>query len=87
MFVLGEIERRVSACLVERNTLKETNVLDGVFNQFLQGACVFRDREILRHDYVPENLPHREEQIRFLGEIVAPVLKGERCSNILIYSK
>ena len=87
MFVLGEIERRVSACLVERNTLKETNVLDGVFNQFLQSACVFRDREILRHDYVPENLPHREEQIRFLGEIVAPVLKGERCSNILIYGK
>jgi cell division control protein 6 len=36
---------------------------------------------------VPEILPHRETQIRFLGETVAPVLKGERCSNIFIYGK
>jgi cell division control protein 6 len=67
--------------------MNETSVLEGVFDRFLKGARIFRDREILRHDYVPENLPHREEQIRFLGEIVAPVLKGVRCSNILIYGK
>jgi len=62
-------------------------VLEGVFNQFLGSAGVFRNREVLRHDYIPESLPHREEQIRYLGEMVAPVLKGSRCSNILIYGK
>ncbi len=87
MFVLAEIKRRVSYCLVERELVNETSVLEGVFNQFLRGAQIFRDRERLRHDFVPENLPHREDQIRFLGEIVAPVLKGVRCSNILIYGK
>ncbi len=67
--------------------MNETDVLEGVFDRFMKSTCVFKDREILRHDYVPENLPHREEQVRFLGEIVAPVLKGVRCSNILIYGK
>lgn len=67
--------------------MNDTSVLEGVFNRFLQSTRVFKDREILRHDYVPENLPHREEQIRFLGEIVAPILKSVRCSNILIYGK
>jgi cell division control protein 6 len=41
----------------------------------------------LRHDYLPDSLPHREEQIRQVGEIVAPVLKGARCSNVFIYGK
>jgi len=63
------------------------NVLEGVFDRFLKNTFIFRDREILRHDYVPEHLPHREDQIRFLGEIVAPVLKGVRCSNVFIYGK
>ena len=67
--------------------MNETSVLEGVFGRFMESARIFKDREILRHDYVPENLPHREDQIRFLGEIVAPVLKGARCSNILIYGK
>ncbi len=67
--------------------MSEASVLEGVFDRFLRSACIFKEREMLRHDYVPENLPHREEQIRFMGEIVAPVLKGVRCSNILIYGK
>lgn len=67
--------------------MNENSVLEGVFDRFLKSARLFKDREILRHDYVPENLPHREDQICFLGEIVAPVLKGVRCSNILIYGK
>jgi cell division control protein 6 len=41
----------------------------------------------LGHDYIPDRLPHREEQIRFLGEAVAPVLKNCRCSNVFIYGK
>jgi cell division control protein 6 len=41
----------------------------------------------MRHDYVPDRLPHREEQIKRLGETVAPVLKGARCSNLFIYGK
>jgi cell division control protein 6 len=62
-------------------------VLDDVFQRFLEGSGIFKDRDVLRHDYIPEKLPHREEQIRCFGEIVAPVLRGSRCSNIFIYGK
>jgi len=64
-----------------------SDVLGCVFDNFLNGKHVFKNREVLRHDYVPETLPHREPQVRFLGEAVAPVLKGERCSNIFVYGK
>jgi len=70
-----------------RPALNNADVLGYVFDSFLRGASIFTNREVLRHDYVPEALPHREEQVRFLGEMVAPVLKGERCSNVFLYGK
>jgi cell division control protein 6 len=63
------------------------NILDDVFENFVKSAKLFKDREVLRHDYLPDKLPHRENQIRLLGEAVAPVLKAARCSNIFIYGK
>jgi len=63
------------------------NVLDDVFESFVNGVRLFKDREVLRHDYIPEKLPHREEQIKLLGAMVAPVLRNARCSNIFIYGK
>jgi archaeal cell division control protein 6 len=63
------------------------NILDDVFEKFVNDAKLFKDREVLRHDYLPEKLPHREDQIRALGQAVAPVLKESRCSNIFIYGK
>jgi cell division control protein 6 len=63
------------------------NILDDVFDNFVKSAKLFKDREALRHDYLPDKLPHRERQIRLLGETVAPVLKDARCSNIFIYGK
>jgi len=67
--------------------LQNINVLDEVFERAVKSARVFKNRNVLRHDYIPDRLPHREEQIRYFGEIVAPVLKTDRCSNIFIYGK
>ena len=67
--------------------MHSADVLGYVFDSFLRGISLFANREVLRHDYVPNTLPHREEQVRFLGETVAPVLKGDRCSNIFVYGK
>jgi cell division control protein 6 len=66
---------------------REVDTLDAVFERFLSNTQLFKDRDVLRHDYVPEKLPHREDQIRHLGLIVAPLLRGERCSNIFTYGK
>lgn len=66
---------------------KEADILDIVFERYLKNNHFFRDRDVLRHDYVPTNLPHREAQIRQLALIVAPLLKEARCSNIFVYGK
>jgi archaeal cell division control protein 6 len=65
----------------------DIKILDDVFEKFVNAAKLFKDREVLRHDYLPDKLPHREEQIRLLGQAVALVLKDSRCSNIFIYGK
>ncbi len=65
--------------------MKDVNILDDVFKKFVNSAKLFKDREVLRHDFLPDKLPHREEQIRLLGETVAPVLEMARCSNVFIY--
>jgi cell division control protein 6 len=68
-------------------TMNDPALLDDVFDKFIGSTSIFRDREVLRHDYMPVRLPHREEQIRQLGQTVAPLLKGSRGSNIFLYGK
>ncbi len=67
--------------------MNKLNTLDDVFNRFLSSTHIFKDREVLRHDYVPEKLPHRDDQIHCLGGMIAPVLRGSPCSNAFIYGK
>lgn len=67
--------------------MHSTSVLDELFERAVKNTQIFRNKNVLRHDYIPEKLPHREEQIRYFGEIVAPVLKQDRCSNVFVYGK
>ena len=59
----------------------------GIFESILQNQPLFKEKEALRHSYIPTELPHREKEIRQLATILAPVLRGETPSNILIYGK
>lgn len=61
--------------------------LDALFERYMGDSPIFRDREVLRHDYIPTSFPHREAEILRLGSILAPSLKGVKCSNIFIYGK
>jgi cell division control protein 6 len=67
--------------------MSDSKILDDVFEKFVNSEKIFVERDVLRHDYLPDRLPHRDIQIMQLGETVAPVLKGARCSNIFIYGK
>lgn len=58
-----------------------------LFDKVLNNVNIFKNRDVLRHSYAPENLPHREEQIRQLVELLSPLLKGGTPSNIFIYGK
>jgi cell division control protein 6 len=61
--------------------------LEDVFNKFLSGSRIFLNRDVLRHDYIPESLPHRDEEIKKLGSILAPSLSNQKISNVFIYGK
>lgn len=59
-----------------------------VFQPYMQMRGIFkRDREVLRPSYIPDELPHREEQIDHLASILATALNGQRPSNVLIFGK
>jgi archaeal cell division control protein 6 len=60
-----------------------------LFDQVVRSSSeLFKgNREILRESYLPSRLPHRENQIRAVAEVLAPALKGDLPSNLLIYGK
>ncbi len=59
----------------------------GLFKKYLTNNKIFKNREVLRHSYRPQILPHRRPQIDQVAAILAPALKNETPSNILIYGK
>jgi ORC complex protein Cdc6/Orc1 len=61
-----------------------SDIIDQILSSIGKGK-VFKARELLLPDYVPETLPHRENQIRKLVEILSPLVRSERPSNIFIY--
>ncbi|GBF08725.1 ORC1-type DNA replication protein 1 [Aeropyrum pernix] len=58
--------------------------LEEVFTAALESR-IFRKRWVLLPDYVPDELPHREAELRRLAEVLAPALRGEKPSNALLY--
>jgi len=58
-----------------------------IFEKMLRKTRIFINRDVLRHSYTPEHLPHRNEQINALASILVPALQGETPSNVLIYGK
>jgi cell division control protein 6 len=58
-----------------------------IFETMLTSPVIFRNRDVLRHSYTPEYLPHRKNEIEALASILVPALKGETPSNALIYGK
>ena len=62
------------------------NELDKIFESF-DGNRIFKDKSILQSNYRPDEIPHREEQIKQVASILAPVLRGEKTSNLFLYGK
>lgn len=67
--------------------LDQKRLLDAIFTRAAEGSRIIRDPEPLRPDYVPAKLLFRDEQISAVAQIVAPTLRKQRCSNILLYGK
>lgn len=48
---------------------------------------LFRDKSLLQINHTPEEIPHRDSQIQQIASILAPLLKGDKPSNLFLYGK
>ncbi|MBI5803605.1 orc1/cdc6 family replication initiation protein [Candidatus Pacearchaeota archaeon] len=60
--------------------------LDSIFESFNKNV-IFKDKTGLQIDYVPKEIPYRDHEINQIASILAPLLRGERPSNLFLYGK
>ncbi len=57
------------------------------FDRFLTNNSLFINKNVLQSNYTPNTIPHREEQIKQIAEVLGPALRRERPSNLFIYGQ
>ena len=60
--------------------------LGKIFDSFDE-RNIFKEKSVLQSRCNPSEIPHREEQIKQIAMILAPILRGERTSNLFLYGK
>jgi len=55
-----------------------------IFDSFDENY-IFKNKNILQTGYTPEDISHRDNQINQIASILAPILRGERPSNLFLY--
>ncbi|MFX1554001.1 MAG: Cdc6/Cdc18 family protein [Promethearchaeota archaeon] len=59
--------------------------IDKFYKSYLKGPKIFINRDALDSSYIPEELPHRDSQIRNIAEKTACALLGDTPSSFLCY--
>ncbi len=62
------------------------DILDYLEN-FVAKNSLFLNKKVLYSDYTPENLEHRGDLVQQIVEILAPVLRQEKPSNLFLFGK
>ncbi len=57
------------------------------FQNFLKKESIFSDKQFLLSNYIPSEVLFREHLIQEVANILAPALRVERPSNVLLYGK
>jgi len=61
--------------------------IDNIFTRAASGKSLVKSWQFLDIDYVPEKLPFRDEETRTLAQILSPIFKETRPSNLLLFGK
>jgi cell division control protein 6 len=59
--------------------------MSGNLSSFLGESKIFKNEEILSPEYLPDILPHREQQIKQLANNLLPAAKGKKPQNTFIF--
>jgi cell division control protein 6 len=57
------------------------------FETFLSKDSLFKDKKVLQASYIPDKIPHRDDEKNQVANILAPCLRMERPSNLFLYGK
>ena len=60
--------------------------LDNIFESFDKNN-IFKNKLVLQTNHQPEDIIHRDVQIKQIASILAPVLRGEKASNLFLYGR
>lgn len=63
------------------------NNLTNFFEKFLTKDSLFKNKKVLQSTYIPDQIRHRDEQINYIAQILAPALRKEKPSNLFVYGK
>jgi cell division control protein 6 len=61
--------------------------IDNIFNKAASGKSLIKNRQALTIDYVPDKLPFREHEEVAVAQVLAPVFKNSRPSNLLLFGE
>jgi archaeal cell division control protein 6 len=61
--------------------------ISNFFENFINKESLFADKSVLMSNYVPNDILYREEQLQEVANILAPVLRMEKPSNLFIFGK
>jgi cell division control protein 6 len=61
--------------------------LNQFFTDYVKKESLFASKKALQSNYIPDMLEHRDEEINQIAQVLAPVLRGDRPSNLFIYGK
>ena len=61
--------------------------IDNIFTRAATGKSLIRSWQFLNIDYVPEKLPFRDEETKTLAQVLSPIFKNTRPSNLLLFGK
>ena len=68
--------------------MKMAEEQESIFIQYVQKRKqLIKNKKVLQTTYLPEQLPHRKEQIDRIVSIISIALNGEKPSNIIVYGK
>jgi len=57
------------------------------FEKFLAKKPLFKDKSALQSNYSPDTINHRDTPMKQIADILAPILREEKPSNIFVYGK
>lgn len=70
----------------DSNSVKSNiSKIDSFFDSYVTKKSIFKDKKVLSHAFIPDEILHRDKEIIHISSIVAPALKNYQPSNIFIY--